>query len=52
MGALLLGVGTFSSFLAAIPRSGIWMIKIKKTMGLLMLCLAEYFFLRAGALLF
>jgi len=52
MGALLLGVGTFSSFLAALPRSGAWMEKIKRAMGLAMLVLAQYFFLKAGALLF
>ena len=52
MGALLLGVGTFSSFLAALPRSGAWMVNIKKTMGVLMLLLAEYFFIKAGALFF
>ncbi|MDD2463917.1 MAG: cytochrome c biogenesis protein CcdA [Desulfobulbus sp.] len=52
MGALLLGVGTFSSFLASIPRSGAWMVKIKKGMGLLMLGLAEYFFIKAGSLFF
>lgn len=50
MGALLLGVGTFSSFLAAIPRSGAWMTNIKKAMGVMMLFLAEYFFIKAGAL--
>jgi len=50
MGALLLGVGTFSSFLAAIPRSGAWMVTIKKTMGLLMLVIAQYFFVKAGSL--
>jgi len=52
MGALLLGVGTFSSFLASIPRSGEWMVKIKKGMGVLMLGLAEYFFIKAGTLFF
>jgi thiol:disulfide interchange protein DsbD len=52
MGALLLGVGTFSSFLAAMPRSGTWMVNIKKAMGLLMLLLAEYFFIKAGTLFF
>jgi thiol:disulfide interchange protein DsbD len=51
MGTLLLLVGTFSSFLTAIPRSGTWMVAIKKTMGVLMLFLAQYFFLKAGALL-
>jgi len=50
MGALLLGVGTFSSFLASIPRSGAWMVTIKKTMGLLMLAIAQYFFIKAGSL--
>ncbi len=50
MGALLLGVGTFSSFLTAIPRSGAWMGNIKKAMGYMMLLLAEYFFLKAGVL--
>jgi len=50
MGALLLGVGTFSSFLSSIPRSGAWMVKIKKTMGLLMLAMAQYFFIKAGSL--
>lgn len=52
MGALLLGVGTFSSFLTALPRSGSWMVKIKKWLGVLMLLLAEYFFIRAGMLFF
>jgi thiol:disulfide interchange protein DsbD len=52
MGALLLGVGTFSSFLASIPRSGIWMVKVKKSMGFCMLALAQYFFIKAGSMLF
>ncbi len=50
MGALLLGVGTFSSFLASMPRSGAWMEKIKKGLGVLMLLLAQYFFVKAGML--
>jgi thiol:disulfide interchange protein DsbD len=52
MGALLLGVGTFSGFLTTLPRSGAWMIKIQKIMGVLMLLLAEYFILKAGAFFF
>ncbi|WP_028583610.1 cytochrome c biogenesis protein CcdA [Desulfogranum mediterraneum] len=48
MGTLLLAVGTFSSFLTAIPRSGNWMVRIKKAMGLVMIALAEYFFIKAG----
>jgi Thiol:disulfide interchange protein len=49
MGSLLLGVGTFSSFLAALPRSGSWMVRIKKAMGVLMLLIAQYFFVKAGS---
>jgi thiol:disulfide interchange protein DsbD len=52
MGALLLGVGTFSSMLSSMPRSGAWMAIIKKGMGLLMLGLAQYFFIKAGSLFF
>ena len=50
MGALLLGIGAFSSFLAALPRSGGCMEKIKKALGLFMLGLAQYFFIKAGML--
>ncbi|MDR2551080.1 MAG: sulfite exporter TauE/SafE family protein [Desulfobulbus sp.] len=49
MGALLLGVGTFSSFLSSLPRSGPWMVLIKKAMGILMLLIAQYFFVKAGS---
>ena len=48
MGAILIAVGTFSGLMASIPRSGIWMVKVKKTMGLLMIFLAEYFLIKAG----
>lgn len=48
MGTLLLAIGTFSSILAAIPRSGTWMSTIKKTMGFIMILLAEYFLIKAG----
>ena len=50
MGVLLLGVGTFSSFLAALPKSGPWMVIIKKILAVLMLGLAQYFFVKAGTL--
>ncbi len=48
MGAILLVIGTFSGIMASIPRSGNWMIIIKKGMGILMLALAEYFLIQAG----
>ncbi len=48
MGAILLVVGTFSGVLASIPRSGNWMVIVKKSMGVLMIILAEYFLVKAG----
>lgn len=48
MGTILIGVGTFSSVLAAMPKSGLWMAKIKKAMAFVMIALAEYFFIKAG----
>ncbi|BCO10475.1 hypothetical protein GF1_28510 [Desulfolithobacter dissulfuricans] len=48
MGAILLVVGTFSGVLASIPRSGTWMVMIKKVMGFFMIGLAEYFLIQAG----
>ncbi len=48
MGGILLIVGTFSGVLATIPRSGNWMVIIKKSMGVLMVILAEYFLVKAG----
>jgi thiol:disulfide interchange protein DsbD len=50
MGSLLILVGTFSGVLAALPRSGKWMVGVKKLLGLSMLGLGEYFLLRAGQL--
>lgn len=48
MGALMIVVGTFSGALAAMPRSGIWMVKTKKAFGVLMILIAEYLLLQAG----
>jgi thiol:disulfide interchange protein DsbD len=48
MGTILILVGTFSGVLASLPRSGNWMVIIKKTMGVLMIGLAEYFLVQSG----
>ena len=48
MTALLVVVGLFSGVLAALPRSGTWMVWIKKFGGLLLLAMAEYYFVQAG----
>ncbi len=52
MGTTLLLAGTFSGVLAALPRSGEWMVRIKKIIGVLMIILAEYFFIQAGKMFF
>ncbi len=51
MGLLLIAVGTFSGLVAALPRSGGWMVKIKKAMGFLMIALGEYFLIKMGQLM-
>ncbi len=52
MGMLLILAGTFSGFIAALPKSGEWMNKIKKGMGFGMLALGEYFLIKTGQLIF
>ena len=48
MTALLVVVGLFSGALAVLPRSGRWMVWVKRGAGLLMLAVAQYYFVKAG----
>ncbi|MBI4499989.1 MAG: sulfite exporter TauE/SafE family protein [Gemmatimonadetes bacterium] len=48
MTALLVAVGVSSGTLAALPRSGEWMVWIKKAGGVVMLAMAEYYFIQMG----
>ena len=50
MGMILIAAGTFSGLLASMPKSGDWMVKIKKGLGWIMILLAEYFLIQAGRL--
>lgn len=50
MGTFLLAIGTFSGLLAFLPKSGDWMIRVKKAMGYLLLAMAGYFVFHAGQL--
>ena len=43
MGLLLIIIGTASSALNALPRSGEWMLKVKEFMGFLMIAMSIYF---------
>jgi cytochrome c-type biogenesis protein len=51
MTALLVIVGVFSGALARLPRSGRWMVWIKRAAGVLLLLMAQYYFVQAGAVL-
>ena len=48
MGTLLILVGTFASLLAAIPKSGKWMVRISRIFGWILLGTGEYFLINAG----
>mgnify|MGYP001552253875 FL=1 len=48
MCALLVVVGIFGATVARLPRSGTWMIWIKRVLALVMFAAAEYYFVRAG----
>jgi len=51
MTAILVLVGTFSGALAALPRAGRWMAWIKKAGGVVLLIMAEYYFIQMGTVL-
>jgi thiol:disulfide interchange protein DsbD len=51
MTALLVVVGLFSGTLAALPRSGTWMVWTKRIGGILLLGMAEYYFVQMGMVL-
>ena len=48
MTAILVLVGLVSGSVAALPRSGAWMVWVKRLAGVLMLAMAEYYFVKAG----
>lgn len=50
MGTLLIILGTFAGIIAALPKSGRWMTKIKIVSGLILIGAAEYFLYTAGTL--
>lgn len=52
MGTLLLLVGTFTALLAGIPKSGVWMVRINRLFGWILLGVGEYFLIQAGMLWF
>jgi cytochrome c-type biogenesis protein len=49
--ALLVAVGLSSGLLAALPASGRWTLWVKRAGGVLLLLMAEYYFVRMGTVL-
>lgn len=48
MCALLVAVGIFGATFARLPRSGMWMVWVKRLLALVMIGAAEYYFVHAG----
>lgn len=51
MTALLVGVGLFSGTLASLPASGRWMVWVKKAAGVILIGVAQYYFIKMGMVL-
>ncbi|OGS46067.1 MAG: hypothetical protein A2539_03520 [Elusimicrobia bacterium RIFOXYD2_FULL_34_15] len=45
---ILVLAGTFAGILTSLPKSGVWMVKIKKAFGYIFIAIAEYYFIQAG----
>jgi thiol:disulfide interchange protein DsbD len=48
MTSLLVAVGLFSETLALLPRPGAWMVWIKRATAVIMIGVAQYYFVKAG----
>lgn len=48
MTAILVVVGLFSGALAVLPKSGRWLVWMKRAAGVLMIAMAQYYFVKAG----
>src|SRR5947209_15487325 len=46
MTAVLVVVGLFAGTLAALPRAGAWMATMKRIAGIILLAMAEYYFVQ------
>ena len=52
MGFLLIIIGTFTGLISSLPKSGQWMVRVKKGFGFLMIVVGEYFLVKAGQFMF
>jgi cytochrome c-type biogenesis protein len=51
MTSLLIVVGLFSGVMARLPRSGTWMVWVKRIAGVILIGAAEYYFIQMGMVL-
>lgn len=51
MCSLLIAVGVSTGTLSRLPRAGLWMVRIKKLFGVVMLGVAQYYLIKMGQLL-
>ena len=51
VGFLMILLGTFTGLLSSLPKSGVWLERVKKGFGWLLLFAAEYLFVKMGGLL-
>ena len=51
IGALMILLGTFTGLLSSIPKSGVWLERVKKTFGWILIFGAQYFLIKMGGLL-
>jgi len=52
VGVLLIAVGSFAGAMQHMPKSGAWMVRIKKVFGWLMIAMGEYFLIQMGKAMF
>jgi cytochrome c-type biogenesis protein len=50
MSTLLLVIGLFAGLSSRLPKSGVWMVRVKKIMALLIIVAGIYFIFKAGSL--
>ena len=48
MSVLLVAIGAVSALAASLPRSGVWMLWVKRAAGVLLLGMAEYYLIQVG----
>lgn len=51
LNALLVLAGTFSGILSSLPKSGVWLQRVKKLMGWGLILIGEYFLVQMGKML-